>query len=71
MTTISVQESHSPQKEYGDPFEPWIITILSAVIISCFIGVAWLWHAYKPECQAMEYTYCGEETTADDHHSDH
>lgn len=47
--------------EYGDKFENGIIVAMSILIILSFIGVGVLWASNPPHCDAMKYTYCGEQ----------
>lgn len=51
---------------YNEKFEKGIIVAMSILIILSFIGVAALWSSNPPHCEAMKYTYCGEQPKA--HH---
>lgn len=74
-TPAPARSEASAQPYYGERFEPVLIIILSLLIVASFLGVAWIWHTYQPECRAMEYTYCpspeevsGSYHSDDDHH---
>ncbi|MCY4381310.1 MAG: hypothetical protein OXC40_07080 [Proteobacteria bacterium] len=66
---LSSTNYQGPSSHYGEPFELWIVILMSTLIILSFVGVGWLWHHYSPSCQVMEYTYCPENNNQEHHKS--